>query len=237
MEREHIFGTIGFILGAAAGATIAWFLVKDHYQKLTESEIAEAREYYAKLHKTGKYESLEKLASVYAETQKSYQEGLDRLGYTSDALTVDDAPDGTPEEREAWLNRAIYSQDLVPQDDDPEAEYHDISDRLGNIYIISFEEFGDPDVDYPTISMTYYEGDDTLADEREDIEDDVSGLIGDDALDHFGDRSRDKNIVYVRNDNKSLDIEICRNPGKYSVEVLSMEDPRPIKVRKMRDEE
>lgn len=237
MNREGIVGTIGFITGAAIGSVITWYLVKDHYQKVTENEIAEAREYYAKLHKTGKYESLEKLAAVYAETQTKYQEGLDRLGYSSPALTIDDAPDGTPEERERWLNEAIYSQDYVPDDDDPDAEYNDIKDRLGDIYIISFEEFGDPDVDYQTISMTYYEGDDTLADEREDIEDDVSGLIGDDALTRFGDRSRDKNIVYVRNDNRSLDIEIARNPGKYSVDVLGLEEPRPPKVRKMKVEE
>lgn len=110
-------------------------------------------------------------------------------------------------------------------------------------YVIAVEEFLDNDPPYDKITITYFEGDDTLIDDREQIIDDVEGTIGRDKLDRFGDRSQDDTIVYVRNDNRAADFEVIKDDGYYSVTVLGMsldeveQKPQKKRPKKMRDDD
>lgn len=92
-----------------------------------------------------------------------------------------------------------------PEDDKPEDE---------NIYVISYEDFSDTHKEYEKVSLTYYEEDDTLIDERDELVPCPAGLVGD-ALERFGDMSDDENVVYVRNDNFALDFEITKVENGY----------------------
>ena len=82
-------------------------------------------------------------------------------------------------------------------------------------YIIPPENFGELD-DYETSSLTYYSGDDVLADENNEIvqDQDREKLIGREALYHFGEYEEDS--VFVRNDILGCDFEILLDRGKYS---------------------
>lgn len=68
--------------------------------------------------------------------------------------------------------------------------------------------------DYPTISLTYYEGDQTLTDEHDKIITNVAELVGEDFASHFGEYEDDS--VFIRNDKLGVYYEILRDYGSYS---------------------
>lgn len=91
-------------------------------------------------------------------------------------------------------------------------------------FIISFEEYLENTAEKHT--LTYYEGDDTLCDQGENVipDEDIEGLIGPDALIKFGTRSDDPHIVYVRNMKNGVDYEVVRNLGSYKLLVAGMRE-------------
>lgn len=78
-------------------------------------------------------------------------------------------------------------------------------------YVIPPEEFGEYD-DYEKISLTYY-SDLILADDNDEIVDNVEDIVGD-ALDHFGEYEDDS--VFVRCDERRCDYEILLDQRTFS---------------------
>ena len=83
---------------------------------------------------------------------------------------------------------------------------------IGAPHVIPPEEF-DTKPDYETVSLTYY-ADNVLADEMDDIVEDVDDRIGEDSLTHFGEYEDDS--VFVRNDAMRIDFEILADQRKFS---------------------
>ena len=78
------------------------------------------------------------------------------------------------------------------------------SQKTGDIpHVISPEEFGEIE-EYTKISLSYF-ADGVLADDNNEVVDDVEEIVGD-ALSHFGEYEDD--AVFVRNDAKRCDYEI-----------------------------
>lgn len=104
-------------------------------------------------------------------------------------------------------------------------------------YVISHDEYFEAEDEYEQISLTYYEEDDTLVNEKDNPIQDVDKTIGDESLARFGHGSKDKNIVYVRNDRLQSDFEVVRSTGSYVVEVLGLppEEPNSLKHSDQRD--
>lgn len=78
-------------------------------------------------------------------------------------------------------------------------------------YVISPDDFDE--MGYETLSFTLYD-DGVLTDDQDNIieDEDKEDLIGD-ALDHFGEYEDDS--VFVRNDDRKLDIEILKDTRTY----------------------
>lgn len=91
---------------------------------------------------------------------------------------------------------------------DDEEEGHDMNEP----YVIPPEEFGDY-MDYEQISLTLY-ADGVLADEDDNIIDDIEGTVGKYYADHFGEYEDDS--VYVRNDVTRCEYEILKVEERYS---------------------
>lgn len=79
-------------------------------------------------------------------------------------------------------------------------------------YVIGPEEFGDQE-DYDKISLTYY-ADKRLADDNDELVEDVDNVVGLDSLNCFGEYEDDS--VFVRNDWLKCDYEILLDQRKYS---------------------
>lgn len=111
-----------------------------------------------------------------------------------------------------------YSKIMVEDDEEeesddpgPEPERY-FGDSDAEPRVISPEEFGEED-DYDQISITYY-ADHILADDNDQILEDVEGTVGFESLTHFGEYEDDS--VHVRNDRLKTDYEILRDERKYS---------------------
>lgn len=89
--------------------------------------------------------------------------------------------------------------------------------------VITMEEFLEDSI-YDKLTIYYYEDDDTLADEEGACIADVASIIGDDALNSFGEGSEDPEVVYVRNPMLGIDYEVIRLSKSYAKEVLGFKD-------------
>ena len=95
---------------------------------------------------------------------------------------------------------------------DLSADDEGVSDKQTKPYVIPPEQFGD-DEEYEQISLTYY-ADGVLADENDEVIEDVEDAVGIDSLNHFGEYEDDS--VFVRNDARKCDYEILLDQRTYS---------------------
>jgi len=113
----------------------------------------------------------------------------------------------------------------------------------GQPYVINMLSWTNEARAFSKLSWTFYDEDDTLCDEHEEIVSNPDNIVGPDALLRFGEGSDDPDVVYVRNVNMASDYEISRVHAKYSREVLGIIDVQPRKpartrkVKKVVDEE
>lgn len=89
-------------------------------------------------------------------------------------------------------------------------------------YVIHQEEFNEEEPGYPQVTYTYYATDDVLTGEDDIPVPHADIVVGQTNL-KFGHGTDDENVVYVRNDKLELEMEICRSPGSYEIEVLGLE--------------
>lgn len=82
-------------------------------------------------------------------------------------------------------------------------------------YLITVDEFMDDNPEFDKQNVTYFEGDDSLCDERDMLIPDIDENVGRKNLENFGLYSRDSEIVYVRNERISVDFEIAYDPRTY----------------------
>lgn len=95
-------------------------------------------------------------------------------------------------------------------------------------YILHKDEFWADEKNYTQTTLTYYDGDNILADEEEAPiynHERVTGPL------KFGHGSGDKNVVYIRNDKLRAEYEILYDSGLFSVEVLGLDIPDNARVR------
>lgn len=85
-------------------------------------------------------------------------------------------------------------------------------DNVERPYVIKPEEFEELD-GYNSVSLTYY-NDGVLADDDDEIVDDIDAIVGLESLKHFGEYEDDS--VFVRNDALKCDYEICLDLRNFS---------------------
>ena len=89
---------------------------------------------------------------------------------------------------------------------------HKEDDSVQKPYVISPDEFGEF-AGYDTVSLTYY-ADRVLADDNDDVIEEVDDVVGTESLSHFGEYEDDS--VFVRNDRLKCDYEILLDQRKFS---------------------
>lgn len=158
----------------------------------------------------------EKLMQEETEELREYYTGkLERLEGDLDEYVNE--WNEAEEEYERKLSKLGYTDYSGMGDDrDNDREVDDIY----RPYVIMPEEFGN-NMDYEMVSLTYY-ADGVLADELDNIIEDVDDTIGEDSLNHFGQYEDDS--VFVRNDRLECDYEILRDERRY-VDVAGPIDP------------
>jgi hypothetical protein len=175
-----------FSLGAAAGAFVAWRIVKTKYEQIAQEEIDSVREMYR-----SRLQDEEEPEQVEDEVTPTNKGDFSEMPDVKDYLKI--------------LQQTQYTEDINYQ----KVEEEQMSMRP---YVISPEDFGEHD-DYETISLTYY-ADGTLTDSTDEPIEDVEYVVGEDSLTHFGEYEDDS--VFVRNDRLRTDYEILLDTRNYS---------------------
>jgi hypothetical protein len=116
------------------------------------------------------------------------------------------------EERNAFV-------DLPPWNYDKE-----LASRNGDVpFIMHLEEYQQSECSHQ-VTITYFEGDDVLVDESDEVISKKDEVVGMENLNKFGYGSNDPNVVYVRNPKLDVEYEILRHQGHYAKEILGLEE-------------
>ena len=133
------------------------------------------------------------------------------FGSLDSCENVEDDEDSTDEEEPEPETTMKYAAILQREQYTEVSEDPDEVVTVDDPYVISPDEFGEKG--YEEISLTYY-SDGVLADENDDIVEDVDKYVGYESLSHFGEYEDDS--VFVRNDRLEVDYEILLDLRKYS---------------------
>ena len=152
-------------------------------------------------------------AKIAQEEIDSVKEVFSNFNKQSDEDNEPQQEEGLTEEEVARA-MPVYHQ-LASRYDSPafKTEEKEVSD-VDRPYVISPNEYGQM-YDYMTFELTYYD-DGVLADDTDEIVDDIEGTIGYESLKHFGELEDDPDIVHVRNDSLKADYEVAMSNSKYS---------------------
>lgn len=110
----------------------------------------------------------------------------------------------------------IYNQG--PMSDDEREAFNLVTTRIKSEeepYVISIEEFSDEMQHFEKETLLYYMEDGILSDNNDEVIEDISKTIGDEALNSFGMESDDEDIVYIRNEKMGTDYEVIRQHKSY----------------------
>lgn len=199
---------LSFAAGAATGAIVMHRYIYDSYMKKTQEEVDSVREAFEKRYEELKKEGSETLEKMEDATKKMVEAARNKPGIVEYTERI---------KKEGYVDYAKTTKDGQP------AEEEEVVERP---IVISPDVFGE-DEDYATISLTYYEGDDVLTDEDDNIVDDVAGIVGTDFADHFGQYEEDS--VYIQNDMKKCYYEILRTYTEY--EAVVQKKPKPVEIK------
>ena len=94
-------------------------------------------------------------------------------------------------------------------------------------YVISGEEYTDEFEHHDKISLYYYVLDDTLANEREEVMDDIDGTVGWDVFKVL----EMQNCAWVRNEPLGIDYEICAVRNSYAQAVHGIRQDENLSPR------
>lgn len=198
MNKDLLVKGMIFLAGGAIGSVVTWKLVKTKYEHIIADKTEEnefLRDRYSK------NKNIEKAGEALAE---GFKDGIEN----PDKLTVQEIRDKVQE--------LGYINEQVMKEKEEEEEVED----MGGPEVIAPEETWEQD--YPMITLTWYEGDGVLADERDKIIGNIDEMVGEDFASHFGEYEDD--TVYIRNPKFKAYYEILRDYGSYSEVVGGDED-------------
>lgn len=160
---------------------------------------------------------------MLAEANNSACDAIKTRGERTITNDIQNAPSllQTPVEGISEAQNVDYSKitPIRPLEEEEDID-QEFLEELKEPYMISTDDF---DAGYPerynTESLTYYAVDDILANDEDEIINDVESLIGADALDHFGaeaaETSGDSDTMYIRNEKLHCDYEVTRIHQSY----------------------
>lgn len=190
-----------FLLGAAAGSYITYQKMVEDEEERINAEVETA---------LGRLRCKEKPASgsnanATEEVTKALKEA--NLAYVEVAKQYREFEEDAEEMNDADLNKHLAEREH-PTDDEKE--------KTPVIYEITRDEYDESD--FVGLTYTYFNEDDILLDEGDDVVDKPEELVGD-MLSHFDDRQE---VMYVRNNALGIDFEIIRRFSSYAEDILGV---------------
>lgn len=227
MSKQILINVVIFAIGGTAGFFIAKKVYEKYYENLANEEIESVKErfYIMSEGKTGCQEEEACGAEEEAEFDPNDQDYKDFQSLQAKhSNPVSRTSLATNPYEQAKTNYNIFSnRPPVGKDGEEEEPFTDaagMSEEEMNPkvvdrekpYLISDEEFCGECDHHEKVSLYYYQGDDVLCDERDEIENDIEGTVGYDALAQLDMQTS----VWVRNEQLAIDYEICSIKKSYA---------------------
>lgn len=193
--------TLIFAAGVAIGSAATWAVIKDKYAKIAQEEIDSVKEVFsrgkrAEMHPVDEACGIDVGSILSEKDEKRDYERYASL-YSGQGKNETVVKDGN-------------KKSTVTNDGNIHIKVEEEKDDVERPYVIPPEEFGE--LDYETVSLTYYE-DGVLTDDMDNIIEDVDDIVGEESLEHFGEYEDDS--VFVRNDARETDYEILADTRNY----------------------
>lgn len=236
--------TLSAVGGAIVGGAITYAVTSKalmrRYEDWANSEIDSVKARYAQLNTDGKADFLIQAANPSPEVMAAVAEGkklIEKMGYSE---TEEEPPHSTAR------TLSIFDQgvnlDEVDVEEEEEADEDGYIPVEGQPHLISEGEYFENEVDYQLDTLTYYEMDDTLTDDKDAQIPNVEQTVGERHLTMFK-RSPNggKTSLYIRNDDHETLYEIILVEASYAQVVLGMTEeelgikPPKSRPKKMRD--
>lgn len=182
-------GFIMFVVGIAIGSATTWKYAKKKYELIAQEEIDSVKGTFSKKEN----EQITKIAEIDVSNKSSR---------TNEKPSVAEYAAQLHEHGYTNYSNAVSEKETLKGAAAP----------MDKPYTIAPESFGEFE-DYEKISLSYY-ADKALADEGDELVDDVDDTVGFDSLNHFGEYEDDS--VFVRNDRLKCDYEILLDQRNYS---------------------
>ena len=192
---------VSLAVGAVIGSVVSWKLLKTKYEAIANEEIESVRKMYKK--------KLENASNKKSENESEESEPVRNQ--------VHSGKNPSSEREDYEKSKKIIDDNEYLSNNEAKGGSKD----MDKPYVISPDEFGDKD-DYDLISLTYY-ADHILADDGDQIIDNVDEVVGAESLGHFGEYEDDS--VFVRNDKFKTDYEILLSEFTYDEREPSVMNP------------
>ena len=177
--NENFMRVLIFAADAAVGAISTWKFVEKKYRKIAETEIEDDRNVYKKY-------SEDVINAAKEDDEKDSIADVDEL-----SVNVEEAKKVHKEYNKIIKDTGYNNGEKKEVDN-------------SKVYVISQDEYGEND-DYELRELTYY-ADKFLADEYDELVEDVDKIIGWEKLNALEESNAD--AVYVRNEELKIDFEI-----------------------------
>lgn len=232
----------GVGIGLAIGRALAYKKLDAEYDERLAQETVRIDQFHKMMRKEPPFDDIRTAAKAYSQRMDELDAHIENETRTEYEETVVDLAYDSQEPFNVELNIVTDEEFLEavgePAVGDEMAQILRISPRdVGDPYIITTQEFFDEHDDYDSHTVTYYEDDRMLVDDRGSIIADLEGNLGPDYNLAFGLGSGEPHVVYIRNERRTNDYEVLREPGSYTEDVLGVvpdEDRKTVR-RKMRD--
>ena len=193
MNGKTVFS---FVVGAVSGAALAWCCAKNHFQTISDEEIAEVKAEYKRTHIEHVEWSKEEIAKSLFAREYSVEKIADILNIEETdkiykMLGIEKSVDNDPVER---IDR--------PQ-------YHKVEKKPDGPRVVSPEEFGNETL---AVTWTYY-SDGVVTDEMDNIVEDVDDAFGKGFIPEFDETG----VIYISNPTRHCDYELIYEEEPYAI--------------------
>lgn len=224
---------LGFVAGAVTGGVGTYFGLRSRFARETQKEINEYREVARqRIHAANEF--VDKMTKEEKKSEEDYDKSANSYDKFVDYTSYYDKERCDLRDELNAVSQIVKDEDFdkhMAEREHPEEEEYldeelDNEEKIESLrkaredqklpYPIDAAAFHNTQQWYEKISLTYFEGNDVLTDDREDPIDNPEELVGVDYKKFFGIDENEPDIVFVRNDCNGCDYEICQVPASYA---------------------
>jgi hypothetical protein len=266
--------TVGLCVGGGIGGYVGYRLAERKIRDQATEEVVKIQNLYKRLRREDAEQAREDWNPTPVDAEEDgdvdTEEGTDEFEEKIRDLGYLGSDDYTPAKSErVYVNPELRFPDDEGHDEDIDPDLRKEVEYVNNIRIHNPNRDGDPDdvtqwerdpnipyviteeefrIDHPEfekITLTYYVGDDTLAENDGTYIPDQDGTAGDVNLhNYFGLASGDENLLHIRNERVMCDFEITRDSDSFQRSVLGfnidddmLQQSKKTVIRKLKDRE